>query len=110
MKDFLRIIGALLQILLITFILTACFAGLYGLVHCSRPIYQNDRALLKSHAVAWGLRMTGWTFLVVIIMIVFSGELQPFVHLYTDSIVRLLLGFVMVMVVGFVSAFFTICD
>jgi len=114
MKSFLNFLGILIQFLLVTFVLVACFSGLYGLVHVADPAYRRNRPLLKTHAIAWGFTMTGLSFLCVLsfltISMAFSDHVLPFISLHAEGFVRSLFGIAAILVIGFISCFFTVCD
>ena len=114
MKDFLKLLVFLIHFLVFTLVLTACFAGLYGLVHFADPAYRNNRALLKEHAVNWALTMTGYTFLAmvgfVVLSLIFTDAVFDFLDLHMEGLVLTTLFLAGTLCIGFISGFFTLLE
>lgn len=112
MKTILHTLGLIIKIFLVTFIMVHCFAGLYGLFRFSNPLYHNNKPLLKSHAVSWGVRMTSYLFLFVVFGIIANNNyfIHNFIIGHLDGFLQLILLFAFTMLLGFLSGFFTILD
>ena len=112
MKDLLRLIGFMIQFLIVTIVLLACFAGLYGLVHFADPVYRDNKTLLKEHAVEWALTMIGSSFLAIvgfiIITLIFSDQVLHFIDLHLEGLVISLLSIAGLLIIGLISGFFTL--
>jgi hypothetical protein len=85
MKDFLKMLGFFIQLLIVSLVLTACFTGLYTLVHIGDPRYAENRERLWQDADSWGMQMTAISFLVVLILAVCGVAFNDAVILFIDN-------------------------
>ena len=113
MKNFLKFLGCIIQFLIVTILLLASFAGLYGLLHFADPVYKNNKTLLKDDAVQWAFTMTGLTFLLIlgfIITIINSDQALNLIELHMEGFALTILLFLGILCIGLISGFFTLLE
>jgi hypothetical protein len=114
MREILTFTGFMLQLILLTFVVAACYAGLFVITRAHSACYRNQRPLLKSHAIQWGVRMAVYTYLVIAVLSLLvsnGGEAWwPFLERNAELFLLSLLVIGVVFLLGILASVFTLLD